>query len=461
MSSGFRAMLGVAVGTFLITVLAVAGAALGVAAFTGIQGPWPEGPVAQALAAFSRNGTLAVAAVVLLLLIGCLPGIGPRSWASLNPIVRRTSGVRGISVSDLLDISVARAVGFVAAVALLAWAAPSAGLAGPETTAPVADLPAPAAVVTALAALVLLSLPYAVGGLFSLRRESEFVDDYRIRPYDATETDQDDWRQLRERESGRGRSRRTPPVPVEPIIEPLFPGGVIPGSAEPAREPVLEPLLAPRSPEPVAPEAEPAVVPVAMPDPVPVASGDEGDAPADATSQPSPVGGAVPVPAATPTPAPTPPPIAPSPEHRAELVPAMAAAAVRLADLEEPVLVFTVAADPADPVMVFSPASGVEPRIAPPLRRVRPAYTPASRVKSDDLLAPTTLFRDRRVPAVAAQPVEPAAPVPPAEGPAAEIVPVAAAAVPKKGKKKGKGRKKKSGQSPVNVTVHVHMPPSA
>jgi hypothetical protein len=139
----------------------------------------------------------------------------------------------------------------------------------------------------------------------------------------------------------------------------------------------------------------------------------------------------------------------------------MAAAAVRLADLEEPVLVFTVAADPADPVMVFSPASGVEPRIAPPMRRLRPAYTPASRVKSDDLLAPTALFRDRRVPAFAPQPVEPAAPVPPAEGPAAEIVPVAAAAVPKKGKKKGKGRKKKSGQSPVNVTVHVHMPPSA
>lgn len=440
MSSGFRAMLGVAAGTFLIIVLAVAGAALGVAAFTGVQGPWPDGPVAQALAAFSRNGTLTVVAVVLLVIVGCLPGIGPRAWASLNPIVRRTSGVRGITVSDLLDISVARAVGFVAAVGVLVWAAPYAALDGPVTTAPVAALPAPAAAVTALAALVLLSLPYAIAGLFSLRRESEFVDDYRIRPYEASEPDGDDWRHLRERESGARRSRSARPVPATPIIEPLFPAGVVPATAEPAPE---------AAPEPIAAPLEPAVVVAARIDP--------GADPQPPSDDPDPeLTSPAPVVVAPPSPPSVGPavPVQPTEPRREE--PSPVASSVGLADPDEPVLVFSVAADPSDPVMVFSPASGVEPRIAPPARRARPAYTPASRVKADELLAPPAVYRERRV----------AAPGPASGGSPDESAPAspsstASSSPPKKRKKKHKGKKKKNGQSPVNVTVHVHMPPSA
>lgn len=411
MSSGFRAMLGVALGTFLIVVLAAAGAALGVAAFVGVQGPWPEGPVAQALAAFSRNGTLAVLAVVLLVILGCLPGIGPRSWASLNPIVRSTAGLRGITVSDLLDISVARTVGFVAAVAALLWAAPYAALDGPVTTAPVATLPAAGGLITALAAIVLIALPYAVAGLFSLRRESEFVDDYRIRPYSAEDLDLDDWRHLRDRESGSRRDRRPAPS-ATPLIEPLFP----PGSLPPAS-----------SPPPVEATEQVPVSPV------------------------SPVAGA--------------PGGSPSPSTSLEPVAATSSTIVLGSEVrqasEEPVLVFTVAADPADPVMVFSPASGVEPRmwVAPPSRRARPLYTPASRIKADDLLSPPVLFPGRRPSVVAAPPVTDVV-----AGPAVDSVDSVGSVEPvnpPKKRKKKKGKKgKKSSPAPVNVTVHLHMPPT-
>jgi hypothetical protein len=125
---------------------------------------------------------------------------------------------------------------------------------------------------------------------------------------------------------------------------------------------------------------------------------------------------------------------------------------------EEPVLVFTVAADPADPVMVFSPASGVEPRmwVAPPSRRTRPLYTPASRIKADDLLSPPLLFPDRRPSVVAAPPVTDVA----AGRVVGSVGSVESVNPPKKRKKK-KGKKgKKGGTAPVNVTVHLHMPPT-